>query len=306
MNLNLALPPNQLHLICGRSGIGKTHFMFQLLDRFRDELGPIAYIGTDRIQEQYDELFVRGSIEPWPTVSLIDAQSRELEKGTVDIGYARALDKIIKSLEQPNKNFKLIDTWLEKFDPKPRTLILDVAQRFVPCKNLNMSNSVCDGLGLMASWAKFHKIRVILVWHPSKTKISELNDPFDCIANSASVQGCVTTKAILLKDDEPGRFTLRVRTTHMDDFDLPLIKMGDGFFRVKDERENTAVAYPLYNLVPTNGMIGRKELLAISSSTPGCPNTERTLYNHLDILIEKGLLFKPRPGFYQARALIQD
>ena len=70
--INTYLAPNQVHLICGRSGVGKTHLLFQALNHYRIELDPIAYIATDRETGEYTELFKEGKIIPWPCISLIE------------------------------------------------------------------------------------------------------------------------------------------------------------------------------------------------------------------------------------------
>ncbi len=46
--INPHLPANEVHIIGGRSGAGKTHLLYQILDRFRDQLEPILYVAGDR------------------------------------------------------------------------------------------------------------------------------------------------------------------------------------------------------------------------------------------------------------------
>lgn len=92
------LPPKELHVIAGRSGAGKTHLMFQFLDRYRQHLEPILYVAGDRSKEHHDRLFEKLKIKPWPLVSLADYDADEL-----------TVSQIVGQVEDYKRPFRWLD-----------------------------------------------------------------------------------------------------------------------------------------------------------------------------------------------------
>jgi len=95
---DLYLPANEVHIIGGRSGAGKTHLGYQILDRFRDQLEPILYVAGDRPAKHYKLLFKKLGIEPWQVVSLIDHDADQL-----------GMDKILENVESHQRCFLWLD-----------------------------------------------------------------------------------------------------------------------------------------------------------------------------------------------------
>ena len=64
------LPAATTHLLAGRSAAGKTHLLFQLLHKFRDQLQPTLYLAADQNSEPFEQLFDKLKIKDrWPIYS---------------------------------------------------------------------------------------------------------------------------------------------------------------------------------------------------------------------------------------------
>ena len=101
------LPANEVHIIGGRSGAGKTHLLYQILDRFRDQLEPILYVAGDRSAKHYKRLFTKLGIEPWQVVSLIDHDANKLE-----------MYKILENVESHQRCFRWLDALIDPLETR--------------------------------------------------------------------------------------------------------------------------------------------------------------------------------------------
>src|SRR4051812_25576556 len=80
------LPKYQLHLIGGPSGAGKTTWLFQQIEEWRngrDVLGhksnpePFVYVACDRSIDNLEQTRLRTGTAPFPILSLIDSEDIE-------------------------------------------------------------------------------------------------------------------------------------------------------------------------------------------------------------------------------------
>lgn len=277
------LPFGELHILGGRSGAGKTHLLFQILDKCRTIFDPILYVCSDRPAKTYAALFTKLGIEPWPIISLIDFQS----------------DLSAHGLTEHTDNHKYPFHWLserleEIREPRPKVVVLDAAAIFVPCYSLNQMASAASGFAALTSLGIREGITFILVWHVSKVKVDDLNDVFDRLTGSHGVQGYTSTKAFL---DVEGRYPrLHIRGQHFQDR-VVAIKRGDhGSFRLPTRDEIIAMEFPIYQHVPNNP-ISRADLIELSKAQ-GAGLRVRTIDRQLKALLRRGLILKPEYGKY--------
>jgi len=297
LNIHRYLPPSQLHLICGRSGVGKTHFLFQFLDRFRSDLGKILYLATDRSKDAYQGIFTKGNIAEWPLFSKISLGADELGSAK---DYGKEISKKLDGIENRKECFRWLDSMVVAH--KPDTVVVDVAQRFIPCANLNNSASVHSGMGFVASWAVYHGLMLILVWHPNKQLKEKLNDPFDLIAHSHVVQGMTSTKAIL-EQANGGNYTLTVRGPTFEDEVVSFTKNEHGFFQLESEDSKIGDLFPIYNHVG-NEPTRLEAIIDAAERDQKCAACSKTSVKiQLAKLIEAKMIEKPRHGFYKKRII---
>ncbi len=176
------LPANEVHILGGRSGAGKTHLLFQILHRYRGDFDPILYVTGDRPASEVTRLFQKLEIEPWEVVGLIDDDAQHL-----------SMDQILFEVDNHQRPFRWLDKRITAMSTKPKLVVLDPGQRFIPCKNLNWQSSAASGLAAVMTWAVKQSITVILVWHVNKTATKDLNDVFDRFTGS---HGCQSPRYI--------------------------------------------------------------------------------------------------------------
>lgn len=286
------LPANEVHIIGGRSGAGKTHLLYQILDRFRGQLEPILYVAGDRSAKHYKRLFTKLGIEPWPVVSLIDHDANQLE-----------MDTIVKNVEDHQRCFLWLDALINRINPKPKVVVLDPAQRFIPCKNLNYQTSAANGFAALMSWAVKNKITVILVWHVSKTKTWELNDVFDRLTGSHGVQGHTSTKAFL---DVPGSYGkqgkpiyLYLRGQHFEDLKVILLRDDKGAFRLAANEDYISMEFPVYQVLPKEPTQREDIIALVKNAGNGLSSLSKTTIDRqLKELVKRGYAQKPEHGMY--------
>jgi hypothetical protein len=286
------LPANEAHIIGGRSGAGKTHLLYQILDRFRDQLKPILYVAGDRSAKHYKRLFTKLGIEPWPVVSLIDHDANQL-----------GMDEILENVESHQRCFLWLNALINGMETKPKVVVLDPAQRFIPCKNLNDQTSAANGFAAIMSWAVKNKITVILVWHVSKTKTWDLNDVFDRLTGSHGVQGHTSTKVFL---DVPGSYGkedkpiyLFVRGQHFQDRIVRLLRDDKGAFRLATNVDFIAMEFPVYRVLPKEPTQREHIIALVKNAGNGLSSLSKTTIDRqLKQLVEKGYAQKPAHGMY--------
>jgi len=286
------LPANEVHIIGGRSGAGKTHLLYQILDRFRDQLEPILYVAGDRSAKHYKRLFKKLGIEPWPVVSLIDHDANQLK-----------MDTILENVESHQRCFRWLDSLIDGMKTKPKVVVLDPAQRFIPCKNLNYQTSAANGFAALMSWAVKNKITVILVWHVSKTKTWDLNDVFDRLTGSHGVQGHTSTKAFL---DVPGSYGkqgkpiyLYLRGQHFGDLKVRLLRDDKGAFRLASDVDLISVEFPVYQILPKEPTPRENIITLVKNAGNGLSSlSESTIDRQLKELVKRGYAQKPDHGMY--------
>jgi len=286
------LPANEVHIIGGRSGAGKTHLLYQILDRFRDQLEPILYVAGDRSAKHYKRLFKKLGIGPWDVVSLIDYDANQLDVGT-----------IVENVEDHKRPFLWLNALIAGMKTKPKVVVLDPAQRFIPCKNLNYQTSAANGFAALMSWAVKNRITVILVWHVSKTKTWDLNDVFDRLTGSHGVQGHTSTKAFL---DVPGSYTkkdkpifLCLRGQHFQDLTVRLLRDDKGAFRLATNVDLISVEFPVYQILPKEPTQREDILALVKNAGNGLSSLSKTTIDRqLKQLVERGYAQKPAHGMY--------
>lgn len=293
LDITRYLTPSELHLICGRSGVGKTHALFQILNTYRSKLGKLLYLATDRRQEAYQGLFAKGNIPEWPLFSKISLGAAELGSAK---SYDDEINRKLANVENRKECFRWLDSMVKIHEPD--TVVVDVAQRFVPCANLNQSASVAGGMGVMAEWAVHHKLTTILVWHPNKQLREKLNDPFDLISHSHVVQGLTSTKAILEQSDG-SNYTMTLRGPTFPDVIIDLSKDDNGFFKVESDESQLTAALPIYEHVGTEATPLAVIVDAAQHDQRVSATSDKAIRIHLGKLIDAGLIEKPRRGQYQ-------
>ena len=286
------LPANEVHIIGGRSGAGKTHLGYQILERFRDQLEPILYVAGDRPAKHYKKLFKKLGIEPWQVVSLIDHDANQLEMGN-----------ILENVENHQRCFRWLDALIGGMKTKPKVVVLDPAQRFIPCKNLNYQTSAANGFAALMSWAVKNKITVILVWHVSKTKTWDLNDVFDRLTGSHGVQGHISTKAFL---DVPGSYGkegkpiyLYLRGQHFQDLKVSLLRDDKGAFRLAANEDFISLEFPVYQVLPKEPTQREDIIALVKNAGNGLSSlSESTIDRQLKQLVEQGYAQNSSHGMY--------
>jgi len=278
------LPFGELHILGGRSGAGKTHLLFQILDKFRTVFDPILYVCSDRPAKTYAALFTKLGIEPWPIISLIDylgSHGLHDEQRPITDDYMWPFNWLSKQLREIQ-------------EPRPKVVVLDAGAIFIPCRNLNQMASAALGFSALTSLAIKEGVTFIIVWHVSKVKVKDLNDIFDRLTGSHGVQGYTSTKAFL--NVEWVHPLLHLRGQHFQDRVITLKRGDHGAFRLPTRDEVIALEFPVYRFVP-NKPTSLKDIVQIAKTTDK-GIAERTIDRHLRKLLDKGLIIKPKFGKY--------
>jgi hypothetical protein len=301
IDINRYLEPCAIHLICGRSGVGKTHVLYQVLDRFRDKLGSLLYLATDRASKSYQDYFDKGDIAEFPLISLIDAGAKEINAETDDQAKNKVASKHVRDSKDNTLNWEWVRAMYLKHN-KPDTLVIDIAQHVVPVDNMNSSAAVARGMSCIARFVKAFGIRLILVWHPNKTLRGKLNDPFDLIAHSHSIQGVVSTK-VLLEHVSVNKYTMSVRGQNFKDQVIHLSKHDEdqGFFRVENDESRLKELYPIYQHIGTDPIVF-KDIKKAAESDPKCAASSKgSIQNHLRKLMDNNMIEKTTHGLYRRK-----
>ena len=215
------LAANHVHIIGGGSSVGKTTFLFQAINHFRKELFPLVYLIDDRPKEGTVAKFAELGIEPWPVEGLIDRKVGTSDEECRRVG------------RDPEHAYVWMTTsvkrWQEESATKLRTIVLDPAIAFLPCRRVNDYKEVAGACATLSAWALRERVTVMLVWHSNKTKVDELNDIFDAISGSTGIQGYTATKIMLVRGPR-GKRNAYVRGPKFGDFVIELQMNDEGVF----------------------------------------------------------------------------
>ena len=288
------LPRNQLHILAGSSGVGKSTIMFQLLDRIRrgeDILGrrshpaEILYVASDRVQESYDTLFQRLDIEPFPMQSIVDIKAERISRGK-DIRFDVDQWFWMRWLEQT----------LRVHHPKPSLIVFDTSLFILPIKNFNSQRDVMEGMTYMAAWCKANSVTAVCSMHTNKTKKTEdFLNPFNRISGSHGLLGYASTKCIIFGEEEykhgPVMF---LQGQHFPDERIYLERRTNGSLI---ERTNPVVNdEPIVSLFERGKPLSAKEIQVLSLNRFGWhPSTSK---RHIAMAKDKGYIRVSGRGHY--------
>jgi len=280
------LPAATTHLLAGRSAAGKTHLLFQLLHKFRDQLQPTLYLAADQNSEPFSQLFDKLKIKDrWPIYSYIDEGSRLAAREIA--GKVRQIqDAYLWASDH-------LDCYKNEHKQPPKTLILDPGQTFIPVDDLNSARKITSGFAGLNRLAWKEQITILLIWHTTKSKQdSPFVDTFDTISGSHSIQANTSTKAYLHSpsiDSVDKSIWLYLRGKMFADAKVGLERDDLGLFSLVEATKDESFLY----LIPVDSTITTGKLKEIA----GLPI--RTTERKLQQLEDEGRIQRVGRGCWQ-------
>lgn len=192
------LPANECSLLSGASGVGKTSLVFQSLDRLRQSLSvfgqparavPFYYVACDLSGDTIRATMARCGVSPGdiPHLSLID--HREVPR-----------------------NFPSILHEVRKADHSCQLLVVDALAVLLGRSNPNDYSHVCEFLTEITSLCKSHRITVLGLVHPAKSKVGEEYAHARQRIMGSGAWGAFCSTVLNLEADTPGNACSGART----------------------------------------------------------------------------------------------
>ena len=293
------LPAQQVHILAGASGAGKTTFLLQYLRDFLDgkqffshvaKPCGLAYVGADRQEAEYTEKFALMGIEPFQLTSIVLNQ--------------RYKPRI---LSKPDKRDELLRHMVSEFRaciPDFGLLVIDPLSPLLPNK-LGDYHEVADALVGLTRLCIEEEITIIGTHHATKLKPdTQFVRPQDRILGSAALLGYSGTHMFLSSPQEnnEGLYVLTIVPHNAPPETHRLTREKNGRFAVVTDAQGVVEHHALLRLVPyepdwidfSTLKDKAKEALHISDAT---------IYRRLNQLETDGYVKQPSKGKYQRRRL---
>lgn len=274
------LPANQVHVLGGSPGVGKTTLLFQLLSYL--DL-PTAYITCDRTLDSYDQTLER-TAQPsrFYTYSIVDQI---------------AADMTAKQPPRTGSWLSWSTNFLTSLPTHPTIVVFDPALTALPdVRNFNDTQQVASAMARLAAWSKTHQHTTILIFHTNKTKKQDdFMNIFHRISGSAAIGGYSSTRALLTsaKEDDEGP-CLFLQGQHFADVRFRLARRDDGLFRLLDEQDVEQELSLVLGLLPVEGTVHIREVVRMAEERL----SRATIYRQLDKLVEKGVVKAVGSGWW--------
>lgn len=277
------LPANQVHILGGSPGVGKTTILFQILAHLNL---PTAYITCDRTLDSYDQTLDRTSRPSnFHTYSIIDQIASDMQD------------------RQPSRSGSWLSwatAWLTSLPSRPSIVVFDPALTALPdVRNFNDTQQVASAMARLAAWAKTHSFTCILIFHTNKTKKQDdFMNIFHRISGSAAIGGYASTRALLTSVDEHDEGPcLFLQGQHYPDTRLRLARGEQGLFSLMNNEDAQAETLVVLDLLPAavGEAIHIKDVVKIASQRD---LSRATVYRQLDRLTEKGLVRSCGAGWW--------
>lgn len=292
------LPARQVHIMAGASGSGKTDLLLQYLSEiqqsqpfFNHTVNPgnrIAYIGTDRPIEEYEEKFILRSIpKNFPICSVV-TQS----------------DFRPRDIAQPHKRIptlkRLVDG-LRATDPTVSVIVLDPLSTFLPSK-LGDYHLVADALIEMTRFCADENLTILGTHHATKLKPdTAFKRPQDRILGSAALLGYSGTHMFLTSPEESPDddfYTLTLVPHNYPPESYKLLRDPLGRFQIvtaADAVAREASKSPDFLPIPH-----APDSIHIDDIAKSLPHLSRaTIYRHTQKLLDSGIVASPQRGYFQ-------
>ena len=293
------LPANQVHILAGASGAGKTTFLLQYLRDFLDgkpffghSTKPcgVAYVGADRQEAEYTEKFSLMDIEAFPLTSIV-----------LDPSYKPRL------LSKPEPRNTLLRQMISQFRsviPDLGLLVIDPISPLLPNK-LSDYHEVADALIGLTRLCIEQDITLIGTHHATKLKPdTQFVRPQDRILGSAALLGYSGTHLFLSSPQENKEelYVLTIVPHNAPPETHRLTREKNGRFVVVTDAQGVVEHHALLRLVPNEpnwidwATLRDKAIEALHIS-------QATLKRRLDQLESDGYIKQPGKGKYQRRRL---